>query len=383
MAKKTFHHDEIERDCGCPHTGSSYAPGAKVINLAIQGGGAHGAYAWGVIDRLLEDGRIQVEGLCGTSAGSMNAVVFAYGNMIGGRGGARETLYNFWKKISQAGALYSPLKQTPWEYINSHANQSWNQDGSLAYQVFDLLTRTFSPYQFNPFNFNPLRQVVEETVDFGKLKRCQSTKLFLSTTNVRTGRVRVFRTEEITADVVMASACLPQLFQAVQIGEDHYWDGGYMGNPALFPLFYHADSRDVLVIHINPIERDEVPASSADILNRLNEITFNSSLLKEMRAIAFVNKLIQKDWIKEEHKHKLKDVIMHSIRADGVLCDLSVASKFNTDWHFLLYLRDLGRDMAGQWLDANFESIGKVSTVDLRAEFLDMGVPHSGIIQHI
>lgn len=378
MTKITFHHDDKERDCGCPHSDSSYDPNAKVINLAVQGGGAHGAYAWGVIDRLLEDGRIKVEGVCGTSAGSMNAVVFAYGNMIGGRGGAREALYNFWKRISAAGAIYSPLKQTPWEYINSHTNNMWNRDGSITYQIFDIMTRTFSPYQFNPFNFNPLRQVLERTVDFEALNRCRTNKLFLSTTNVRTGKVRVFRTEEITTDVVMASACLPQLFQAVQIGDDHYWDGGYMGNPALFPLFYHTDSRDVLVIHINPIERDELPTTSADILNRLNEITFNASLLKEMRAIAFVTKLIEEDWLKEEHKHKLKHLIMHSIRADGVLCDLSVASKFNTDWHFLLYLRDLGRDMAGRWLEDSFESVGKQSTVDLRAEFLELGTPHAG-----
>lgn len=374
MEKTTFHHDDIDRDCGCPHASKSYAPDAKVINLAIQGGGAHGAYAWGVIDRLLEDGRIKVEGLCGTSAGSMNAVVFAYGNMIGGRGGAREALYHFWKKISEAGAIYSPLRQTPWEYFSSHMNNAWNQDGSITYLMFDFITRTYSPYQFNPFNFNPLRQVLEKAIDFVALEKCQTTKLFLSATNVRTGKVRVFKTQEITADVVMASACLPLLFQAVQIGDEYYWDGGYMGNPALFPLFYHTDSRDVMVIHINPIERDELPTSSSDILNRLNEITFNSSLLKEMRAIAFVTKLIEEDWLKKEHKHKLKHLIMHSIRADGVLCDLSVASKFNTDWHFLLYLRDLGSEMADKWLKENFDSIGKRSTVDVRAEFLDIGV---------
>ncbi len=378
MTKITFRPDDKERDCGCPHSSESYHPDAKVINLAIQGGGAHGAYAWGVIDRLLEDGRIEIEGVSGTSAGSMNAVVFAFGNMNGGRGGAREALYRFWKHISEAGAIYSPLRQTPWEYLNSHLNNRWNQDGTLSYQMFDLMTRIYSPYQFNPFNLNPLRRILEEAVDFEALHDCQSTKLFLSTTDVRTGRVRVFRTEEITADVVMASACLPFLFHAVKIGEDHYWDGGYMGNPALFPLFYHTGSRDVLVIHINPIERDEVPTRSADILNRLNEITFNSSLLKEMRAIAFVTKLIEEDWIKEEHKHKLKHLIMHSIRADGVLCDLSVASKFNTDWHFLLYLRDLGRDIAGQWLEENFESIGSRSTVDVRAEFLELGTDHAG-----
>ncbi len=377
MPKKTFHHDDHVRDKGCPQTSKSYAPDAKVINLAIQGGGAHGAYAWGVIDRLLEDGRIRVEGISGTSAGSMNAVILAYGNFTGGRGGARAALYEFWKSISEAGALYSPLKQTPWEYVNSHINNQWNNDDSVSYLLFDLMTRTFSPYQFNPFNFNPLRDVLERSVDFDALRKCRATRLFLSATNVRTGRVRVFRTDEVSADVVMASACLPLLFQAVKVGEDYYWDGGYMGNPALYPLFYHTESRDVLVIHINPVERDELPTQSADILNRLNEITFNSSLLSEMRAIAFVTKLLEEEWIKKKYQSRLKHLIMHSIRADGVLCDLSVASKFNTDWHFLLYLRDLGRGIADNWLKENFDDIGKRSTVDLRAEFLETGSGHT------
>ena len=378
MDQKKFIYDEQDRDCGCPESPETYKRNAKTLNLAIQGGGAHGAYAWGVLDRLLEDGRIRIEGISATSAGSMNAVVLAYGNMTGGRGGARASLYNFWKKISEVGAIYSPLKQMPWEYVQSHWTGNWNMDRSVTYQIFDALTRMFSPYQFNPTNFNPLRQVLEESVDFIELEKCQTTKLFLSTTNVRTGKVRVFRTEEITADVVMASACLPMLFQAVKIGKDHYWDGGYMGNPALFPLFYHTRSRDLLVVHINPIEREKLPASSADIMNRLNEITFNSSLLKEMRAIAFVTKLIEEDWLKEEHRGKLKHLIMHSIRAEGVLSDLSVASKFNTDWHFLLYLRDLGREEAGGWLKQNFASIGKRSTINLRAEFLDLGTHHAG-----
>jgi NTE family protein len=251
-------------------------------------------------------------------------------------------------------------------------------DGSVTYQLFDALTRMFSPYQFNPSNFNPLRQLLEASVDFDRLEKCRTIKLFLSATNVRTGKVRVFRTEEITADVVMASACLPMLFQAVKIENDHYWDGGYMGNPALFPLFYHTQTRDLLVIHINPIEREELPTSAADIMNRLNEITFNSSLLKEMRAIAFVTKLIEEDWLKKQHKRELKHLIMHAIRAEDVLSDLSVASKFNTDWNFLLYLRDLGRDEAGKWLKQNFASIGKQSTIDLRAEFLDLGTHHAG-----
>ena len=219
MNQKTFVHDDQDRDCGCPESPESYKRNAKTINLAIQGGGAHGAYAWGILDRLLDDGRIRFEGISATSAGSMNAVVAAYGNMTGGRGGARSALYNFWKKISDLGAIYSPLKQTPWEYFQSHWNRNWNMDQSVTYQIFDMMTRMFSPYQFNPINFNPLRQVLEKSVDFEELERCQTTKLFLAATNVRTGKVRVFSTEEITSDVVMASACLPMLFQAVKIGE--------------------------------------------------------------------------------------------------------------------------------------------------------------------
>ena len=378
MTQPPFQDDGQERDCGCPQSPKTYKRNAKTINLAIQGGGTHGAYAWGVIDRLLEDGRIRIEGISATSAGSMNAIITAYGNMTGGRGGARAALYRFWKQISEAGAIYSPLKKMPWEYFQRNWADNWNIDNSMSYRMFDTLTRMVSPYQLNPLNFNPLRQLVEKSVDFDELKRCQTTKLFLSATNVRTGKVRVFRTEEITADVVMASACLPMLFQAVQIGDDHYWDGGYMGNPALFPLFYHTKSRDLLVIHINPIEREELPTSSADIMNRLNEITFNASLLKEMRAIAFVSRLIEEDWLKAKYKDKLKHLIMHAIRAEGVLSELSVASKFNTDWRFLLYLRDLGRDEAEKWLKLNFASLGKQSTIDLRAEFLDLGSPHAG-----
>ncbi len=359
---------------GCPDGRESNKPDARMINLAIQGGGSHGAFAWGVIDKLLEDGRIDVEGLCATSAGSMNAVVFAYGNMVGGHDGARESLYKFWKKISEMGAIFSPIKPMPWEHVTGQ----WNMDYPVTFAVLEMITRMFSPYQFNPMNFNPLRKVLEESVDFDRLKRCQTTKLFISTTKVRTGKVRVFRTEEITSDVVLASACLPFLFQAVKIGDDYYWDGGYMGNPALFPLFYHTDTRDLMIIHINPMEKEKLPTSAGDIMDRINEITFNSSLLKEMRAIAFVTKLIEEDMLRDEYKNRFKHLIMHSIRADKALCDLSVASKFNVEWKFLIHLRDLGRTTAAQWLKKNFNKIGKASTIDLRAEFLDLGVQHAG-----
>lgn len=378
MKKHGIFKDDRNADPSFADSPQNYEPNAQFINLAIQGGGTHGAYAWGIIDRFIQEGRVRFEGICATSAGSMNAVVLAYGSMTGGPRGARAALHHFWKKISEMGAIYSPLRQTPFEFFNNRVNNKWNMDNSISYQMFDFITRIFSPYQFNPFGFNPLRQALEASVDFDELKKCQETKLFLSTTKVRTGKVKVFTTNEITADVVMASACLPHLFQAVKIGDDYFWDGGYMGNPALFPLFYHTKSRDVMILHINPLERKELPTTSAGIMNRLNEITFNSSLLKEMRAIAFVTKLIKEDWLKEEHKNKLKHILIHSIRADKELCDLSVASKINTDWHFLLYLRDLGRKAADEWLQENSNSLGKRSTVDLHAEFLDLGVEHMG-----
>jgi NTE family protein len=370
--------EKVFKQPQCPPGPEDKQPGVKTINVAIQGGGAHGAYSWGVIDALLEDGRIDIEGISGTSAGSMNGVVLAYGNMLGGSEGARQALHDFWQKISKAGAIYSPLKQMPWEYSTNYLTKNWNLDNSLSYQWFNIVSGMLSPYQFNPYNINPLRKILEEAVDFTVLKQCQTTKLFIATTKVRTGKVRVFRTEEITADVVMASACLPMLFQAVKIGDDYYWDGGYMGNPALFPLFHHTASHDILILHINPIERDELPRSAADIMNRVNEISFNSSLLKEMRAIAFVTRLIEEQWLKEEYQGRLKKLFMHSLRADDTLSHLSVASKFNTDWRFLLYLRDLGREATRDWLEQNFASIGERSTVDLRAEFLDLGAEHQG-----
>ena len=249
---------------------------------------------------------------------------------------------------------------------------------AFSFNMFDVMSRTFSPAQFNPMNYNPLREVLEKSVDFDVLRRCQETRLFISTTKVRTGKVRIFNTDEITLDVIMASACLPQLFPAVEINGEHYWDGGYAGNPSLFPLFYNTDTRDLLIIHINPIERETLPTDAPEIQDRLNEITFNASLLKEMRAIAFVTKLIEEDWIKDEHKSKLKNMLMHSIRADKILCNQNASSKFNIEWDYLQELKNRGRETAEQWLTNHYESIGKASTVDLRKEFLDIGGEHAG-----
>ncbi|MEP7157650.1 MAG: patatin-like phospholipase family protein [Betaproteobacteria bacterium] len=352
-----------------PHYGKNAPPGTKTINLALQGGGAHGAFAWGVLDHLLEDGRLRFEGVSGTSAGSMNAVVLAYGLHMDGAKGAQLALENFWKAVSDAGQRYSPVRSMPWD---RHMGK-WNNDDSLGFQAFKAMTAAFSPYQLNPLNFNPLRDVLTEQVDFDELNSCEHLKLFLSATNVQSGNVRVFNTEEVTADVVMASACLPFLYQSVEIDGQTYWDGGYMGNPALFPLFYNTDARDVLIVHINPIARKGNPTTPHEIDDRVNEITFNSALIKELRAVAFVQKLLDEGWLKPAFKDRMKYVLIHSLRADHALGDLSAASKLCTDWDFLCMLRDRGREAAKEWLKENYQHIGKKQTVDLQKEFLNSG----------
>ena len=346
----------------------------KPINLALQGGGAHGAFAWGVMDKLIEDGRLVIDGISGTSAGSMNAVVYAYGRTTGGADGAREALENFWKAVSDSGQRYSLVKQMFQNPFSLGAKSIFScPAASPTFEAMKFLTDSFSPYQLNPTNWNPLLDLLNQQVDFDRLNQCRETKLFLSATNVRSGKVRVFNTQEITASAVMASSCLPHLFQAVEIDGEHYWDGGYMGNPSLFPLFYNTTVGDVLIVHINPIERNHLPKTSTEIYDRVNEVTFNSSLIKELRSVAFVQKLLDEGWLKDEYRDQLMYVRIHSLRADKALADLSAASKFFSEWDFLIMLRDRGRDYAQQWLDENFASVGVRSTVDLRREFLNSG----------
>ena len=319
----------------------------KPVNLALQGGGAHGAFGWGVLDRIAEDGRLDVEGLSAASAGALNAVVFAQGLMTGGNEGARAALEKFWRAVSDAGRPFAP-----------------------AAMALQSLAGIFSPYQFNPFNINPLRDVLSNNVDMQAVRECDRVELFICATNVRNGQPRIFNTPDLTLDMVLASACVPSMFQAVEVGGEHFWDGGYMGNPPLYPLIYNTRSRDIVIVHINPIERPQLPKSAAEIQNRLNEITFNSSLIREFRAIAFVTKMIEQGWLKDEFRDQLKHVLIHSIRSDAVMCDLTVASKLDTHWAFLCDLRDRGRAAAAAWLDKAYEHIGSRSTVDLRAEFL-------------
>ncbi len=337
----------------------------KKINLALQGGGSHGAVTWGVIDRLLEDDRLAVEAISGSSAGAVNAAALAYGLHLDGPEGGRAKLDELWETISRFGALYSPVRRTPYDI----AARNFNLDNSLSYQMFDAFTRMFSPYEFNPFDINPLRDVLKQCIDFESLRGCKVAKLFLSATNVKSGKGHVFEMKDMSLDVVLASACLPFLFKAVEIGGEHYWDGGYMGNPVLYPFFYTAESSDIVIVHVNPLERDEVPVSAPEIFNRINEISFNSSLLRELRAIEFVHKLLDGDWLKDEYRGRLRNMRIHSIRSDRSLADMTAASKFSVDWGFLSALKARGRTIADTWIADNFEQIGVHSSVDIRGMF--------------
>ncbi|WP_417417126.1 patatin-like phospholipase family protein [Hoeflea sp.] len=344
--------------------------GIRKINLALQGGGAHGAFTWGVIDRLLDEPDIELEGISGTSAGAVNAVVLANGLMEAGRIGGQAALEDFWRRSSRGGSVWSPVRPLPHGVIPGMEFLS-----AATFAALDTMTRTFSPYEFNPFDINPLHDLLTESVDFDALREHCHTKLFLSATNVRSGRVRVFETREVSADVVMASACLPFLFKAVEIDGEFYWDGGYVGNPSLFPFFYNCESRDVMIVHINPMERNDVPKTAPDILNRINEISFNSSLIDEMRAINFVTRLIEQDWLKDEYKNRLRHILVHSVRADEALLDLPVSSKYDVRWSFLTELRDRGRLEADRWLEANRDALGERSTADLESQYLGLPGP--------
>jgi NTE family protein len=331
----------------------------KPLNLALQGGGAHGAFSWGVIDRLLEDGRVSIEAISGTSAGAMNAVVYADGHVKGGPEGAREALTDFWHAISVA-ALANPVQRTPLDMLMGN----WSLDFSPAVMMFDLVSRVVSPYDFNPLNINPLITLLENHIDFDCVQNCTQVKLFVSATNVHTGRVRIFENAELSADAVMASACLPYMFQAVEIDGVPYWDGGYIGNPALYPFFYETATPDIMLVQINPIERTETPRTARDILNRMNEITFNSALVKELRSIEFVTRLIDKGKLDDTEYMRVR---MHHIDGGELLKPMSVTSKLNAEWKFLTHLRDIGRTAAAKWLDENFDALGHRATFDLRS----------------
>jgi len=343
--------------------------GILQVDLALQGGGSHGAFTWGVLDRLLEEEWIEIAAISGTSAGAMNAVALAAGLMDGGRLGARRVLRRFWTRVAELSPFHhlqtSPLAAAlgpasawlaPWLEPFTQAATQWSSQ--------------FSPYQLNPLNLNPLRNILTDTVDFERVRLCTKSRLFIAATEVRTGALRVFDQHALSADVVLASACLPLLFQAVEIDGEPYWDGGYAGNPSLMPLITDSPADDLLLVQINPLHSEQLPTSASDILERINEVTFNASLLKELRTIALLKQVIADEGRPGHHYRqplfeRMQSLRVHLLDGGASLAPLGAASKTNTQWSFLTRLHDLGRDAAGQWLADHGQALGKHSSFDL------------------
>lgn len=343
--------------------GSNRSAGRKKINLALQGGGAHGAFTWGVADHLLRDDRLGITGLSGASAGAINAVMIADGLARGGPAEARKRLADFWRAASAGGNL-PPVQRAVTDRLfsllpfSTSPIQSW----------FETMSRYFSPYEFNPLDINPLRDLIDRFVDFDAIRNSK-VALYVSTTNVHTGRMRIFPREKITADVVMASAALPFLFQAVEIDGVPYWDGGYMSNPPLMPFLQNTDAEDVIVVQINPVQRDTTPKTSGEIVNRLNEITFNSALIAEMRTMDFVQRLIEQGHLPQgTGENQYRRLNVHRIELGKLGARLNASSKMKTDYQFLQSLRRAGQRTAKRFLDGSFDDIGSRSTLDVAAE---------------
>lgn len=326
-----------------------------LVDFALQGGGAHGAFTWGVLDRFLEEETLQIDGISGTSAGAMNAAVLVDGYADGGADGARAALERFWRKVSDA-ARFSPFQRGPLDIMLGR----WTLDNSPAFVAMDIAARLMSPYDLNPGGFNPLRDVLAECINFERLANA-SIKLFVNTTNVRTGCGRVFRNAETSPDVLLASACLPQLFQAIEIEGDAYWDGGYSGNPSIMPLVLECASRDTILVPINPIERPGTPRSAREILDRINEIAFNAVTLKELKMIALLRQVA--DAGKSEGA-LWAEMRVHAVR-NPTMIDLGYSSKLNAEWPFLQMLHTEGRRSADDFLRTHGGDLGRVSSINL------------------
>jgi NTE family protein len=334
----------------------------KNIGLALQGGGAHGAFTWGVLDRLLEVEEIVADGICGTSAGAVNAVVLAYGLHMGGPDHAKKLLEQLWKKIAQYGSYM--FKPSPWDKALNFGDMFT----SPGYLWINSVSQSLSPYQLNPFNYNPMRDILNEMIDFHELRRYNTKKLFVCATNVKTNRARVFHNNEITVDAVLASACLPMLFQAVEIDGEYYWDGGYMGNPPLTPLISETETQDMVLVKINSINIRTLPTAARDIQERVNEISFNSSLINEMHMVHYRNELIRRGvYLKEQNR----EIFVHCISGYNSLDHLSYSSKLNTSWEFLNHLKEEGRKTADAWLNNEYDLVGVKSTFDVEEHFLN------------
>ncbi|MBN8509252.1 MAG: patatin-like phospholipase family protein [Burkholderiales bacterium] len=328
-----------------------------LADLGLQGGGAHGAFTWGVLDRLLEEPWLTYDGVSGTSAGAMNAAVMIDGYTAGGAEGARQALERFWRAVSDA-AQFSPVRRGPLEVITGN----WTLDYSPLFVAMEMAARVVSPYDLNPLGTNPLETILADQIDFERLKRAP-IKLFVTATNVRTGRGRVFRNADLTPHALLASACLPTMFQAVEIDGDAYWDGGYSGNPSLAPLVQECASHDTIIVQINPIERPGTPRTAREIHNRLNEIAFNSTLIKEFRAAALLRRVADPGTGEGQLLAKMR---IHRIASD-VMLDLGYSSKLLAEWDFFLMLRDAGRAAAAQFLGQHGADLGVRSTLDIDA----------------
>ncbi|MGA0562567.1 patatin-like phospholipase family protein [Ancylobacter sp. VNQ12] len=326
-----------------------------LIDLALQGGGSHGAFTWGVLDRFLEEPWLQIDGVSGTSAGAMNAAVMSFGYAKGGAEEARTALARFWTKVSEA-ARFSPFQRGPMDKLLGR----WTLDNSPLFVAMDLMSRLVSPYDLNPGGGNPLQSILEEVIDFDLVKT-SPIKLFITATSVRTGRGKVFRNADLSPDVLLASACLPTLFQAVEIDGEPYWDGGYSGNPTMTPLVRELDSDDTILIPINPVEREGTPSNAREILNRLNEVSFNAVLLKELRMMALMRKVADPGDTEGAQWAKMR---IHMV-PNNVMGTLGYSSKLNAEWDFLSMLRDEGRASAQAFLDAHGDDLGKRSTLDI------------------
>ena len=339
-----------------PSAGARSAPRPAVsVDLALQGGGAHGAFTWGVLDRLLEEPWIDIDGISGTSAGAMNAAILSDGFAEGGRDGARSALEQFWRRVSDA-ALLSPLRRSPLDILLGR----WSLDYSPAFVALDLASRLFSPYDLNPGALNPLRDVLEGSIDFARLAR-SDVKVFVTATNVQTGRPRVFRNADMTPDALLASACLPSMYQAVEIDGEPYWDGGYSGNPTISPLVRECSAHDTILVQINPVERPGTPRSARDILSRMNEISFNAPLLKELRMIALLRRVADPG---RSEGALWAEMRMHRITSD-IMLSLGYSSKLNAEWAFLCMLRDEGRRAVDGFLAEHGADLGRRASYDL------------------
>jgi len=338
---------------------TSFRAGEKsdpvLIDLALQGGGSHGAFTWGVLDRLLEEPWLQIEAISGTSAGAMNAAVLAAGWTEGGASSARAALDSYWDRVARA-AVFSPLQRTPLDRLLGR----WTLDSSPVFIAFDLMARVLSPYNLNPRGFNPLASILDESIDFVRLAR-SPIKLFITATNVRTGRGRIFRNAEITPHVLLASACLPTLFQAVEIDGEAYWDGGYTGNPTITPLVRESQAQDTVLVQINPRERPATPRSASEILNRLNEVSFNATLMKELRMIALLRQVADPG---SGEGARWAGMRTHRIMTE-MMTELGYSSKMNAERAFLEMLREEGRRAASAFLHAHTDDLGRRSTTDL------------------